>query len=447
MEKFSVCIAGGGSRYTPGIINMLVSQRDRFPLKRLVLFDCESERQAKVAAYARILFDENYPDCEVVETCDIDSAFADVDFVFLQIRAGRMAMREKDEKIAIAHGCVGQETCGPGGFAYALRSVPAVCEITRAVRRQSPDAWILNYTNPDAIVAEAMRQVFPDDDRIICICDMPIGLTEIFEYLLDPEGEEGVRLDARYFGLNHFGWFEHLYDQSGRDRLDEVREIIANMDPIQPGVLGLDEDWTFTFNFMQTQVRDLPDYIPNNYLQYYLYPKAMFAHQDPNYTRANMVMDGDERETFEMLDRVAALGHIKGTEFESEAQSIDGHGEYIVDLALALAYGTGDDFVLMTVNDGIIPNLSPDMVVEVPCRVSADGVRPYRQAPAPTFQKGLMENQHAYERLTVEACLEGSYVKALQALTLNRCVNDLPTARALLDDYMVANEGWWPELR
>ena len=157
-------------------------------------------------------------------------------------------------------------------------------------------------------------------------------------------------------------------------------------------------------------------------------------------------MDGDERETFEMLDRVAELGRIKGTEFESEAGQLDAHGEYIVNLALALAYGTGDDFVLMTVNDGIIPNLSPEMVVEVPCRVGADGVRPYRQAPTPVFQKGLMENQHAYERLTVEACLEGSYVKALQALTLNRCVNDLPTARALLDDYREANKGWWPEL-
>lgn len=135
--------------------------------------------------YGEILMREYYPELEeFIYTTDPDVAFKDVDFALMQIRAGRLPMREKDEKIPLAHGCVGQETCGAGGFAYGLRSVPAIIELVKQIRKHSPEAWILNYSNPAAIVAEATKRIFPDDYRILNICDMPIAIMDAYTKII-----------------------------------------------------------------------------------------------------------------------------------------------------------------------------------------------------------------------------------------------------------------------
>jgi alpha-galactosidase/6-phospho-beta-glucosidase family protein len=158
-------------------------------------------------------------------------------------------------------------------------------------------------------------------------------------------------------------------------------------------------------------------------------------------------MDGNERKTFEMLDEVVAAGALKGTKHEpTDADFADGHATYIIDLAYALSHNTHEIFLCMTENTGIVSNLTEGMMVEVPCMMGARGVEPLNVGEIPTFQKGLLENQFAYEKLTVDANLEGDYRKAWNALALNRCVDDTDTAKALLDDYIEANKGYWPEL-
>lgn len=446
-EKYNICIVGGGSRYTPGILRMLCNEKKRLPIGRLTLYDNEAERQEKVCKYAEILFREYYPECdEIIATTNPDVAFQNIDFAFMQIRAGRMKLRELDEKIALKHGCIGQETCGAGGFAYGMRSIPAVCDIIRDIRRHSPEAWVLNYSNPAAIVAEATKRIFPDDYRIINICDMPIGIMGLYAQAL---GKDPSELEPRYFGLNHFGWFTKVLDKkTGEDYLPKLHEIFKT--PIKPKPRGnhpMDGSWLETFSFMSTMISDYEDFLPSTYLQYYLYPKHMLSVENPEYTRANEVMDGKEKRTFEMLDAVIANGKLKGTEYAPQEGAMDGHAGYIVDLAYALSHNTQDIFLCMTENHGIISNLTEGMMVEVPCRVGVHGPEPMNVGEIPTFQKGLLENQFAYEKLTVDACLEGSYKKAWQALTLNRCVNDTQTAKAILDDYIVANKGYWPELK
>lgn len=444
-DSFKICIVGGGSRYTPGILEMLVSERGRFPISQIVLYDNEPERQFKVGEYGRILMKEYYPECEVIDTTDPKVAFDNIDFAFMQIRAGRLKMRELDEKIALKHGRIGQETCGAGGFAYGMRSIPAVCDIIKDIRKYSPEAWVLNYSNPAAIVAEATKRVFPNDYRIINICDMPVGIMGFYAKAL---GKDPNELVPKYFGLNHYGWFTGVLDKkTGEDYLPKLHQMFENPLPVKGEVHPLDASWLETFKFMSKMVRDYKGTMPNTYLQYYLYPDHMFSIENPEYTRANEVMDGNEKLTFEMLDEVIAAGKLRGTKHEPKENVTDGHATYIVDLAYAISHNTDEIFLCMTENTGIISNLSEGAMVEVPCHVGINGVQPLNIGEIPTFQKGLLENQYAYEKLTVDACLEGSYDKAWNALTLNRCVNDTDVAKAILDDYIEVNKEYWPELK
>ncbi|WP_077611046.1 6-phospho-alpha-glucosidase [Clostridium sp. Marseille-P2415] len=445
MTKYSICIIGGASRYTPDMLAMLCNQKERFPLKRIVLYDIEEERQVIVGKYAEILFREYYPELEeIVYTTDKETAFQDIDFALMQIRAGRLKMREQDEKISIRHGCLGQETCGAGGFAYGLRSIPAIIELVNDIRKYSPECWILNYSNPAAIVAEATKRVFPDDYRIINICDMPIAIMDMYAAVL---GKKRKDLDPKYFGLNHFGWFTHIYDkETGEDYLPKLKEILKTPVDVQTEPLFQEPSWKATFHFMSQMISDFDEYLPNTYLQYYLYPHKMYAKENPEYTRANEVMDGNEKETYECLKKIIALGKIRGTEYELTAD-VGCHAEYIVDLAAALANNTKEIFLIITENRGIIENVDDGMMVEVPCRVGRNGVEPLAAGPIPTFYKGMMENQHAYEKLAVDACLEGNKKKALQALVLNRTVVNADTAIALLDDLIEANKGYWNEMK
>lgn len=443
MKKYNVVIVGGGSRYTPGILRMLVSQKERFPIGRLVLYDIEKDRQEKIGQYGDILFKEYYPELdEFIYTTDKEEAYKDLDFAFVQIRAGRLKMREQDEKIALRHNCIGQETCGPGGFAYGMRSVPAMIEIIKDIRKYSKDAWILNYSNPAAIVAEATKRVFKDDNKIINICDMPVGIMASYAKIL---GLDYHDLEPRYFGLNHFGWFTNVLNkETGEDYLPKLREILKT--PHDLVEEGSDQSWKDTFTFMSKMIKDSDEYLPNTYLQYYLYPQHILKNENPEYTRANEVMDGNEKQVHEMCDKVIELGKIKGTEFEPDPNSMDGHAGYIVDLAYAISHNTGEIFLCMHENNGTIENLSSGMMLESPVRVGINGVEPLTVGPVKTFYKGLLENQYAYEKLTVDANLEGSYQKAVQALTLNRVVDDFDKAKELLDDYIKVNKDYWTEL-
>ncbi|MDU7650223.1 MAG: 6-phospho-alpha-glucosidase [Anaerococcus vaginalis] len=443
MKKYNVVIVGCGSRYTPGILRMLVSQKERFPIGRLVLYDIEKDRQEKIGQYGDILFKEYYPELdEFIYTTDKEEAYKDLDFAFVQIRAGRLKMREQDEKIALRHNCIGQETCGPGGFAYGMRSVPAMIEIIKDIRKYSKDAWILNYSNPAAIVAEATKRVFEGDEKIINICDMPVGIMASYAKIL---GLDYHDLEPRYFGLNHFGWFTNVLNkETGEDYLPKLREILKT--PQNLIEEGSDQSWKDTFTFMSKMIKDSDEYLPNTYLQYYLYPEHILKNENPEYTRANEVMDGNEKQVHEMCDKVIELGKIKGTEFEPDPNSMDGHAGYIVDLAYVISHNTGEIFLCMHENNGTIENLSSRMMLESPVRVGLNGVEPLTVGPVKTFYKGLLENQYTYEKLTVDANLEGSYQKAVQALTLNRVVDDFDKAKELLDDYIKVNKDYWPEL-
>ena len=442
MKKFSIVIAGGGSTYTPEIILMLLDNLDRLPLRSIKLYDNDEERQNHVAKACEILIKEKDPTIEYVATTDPKVAYTDVDFVLAHIRVGKLGMRSLDEKIPLKYGVVGQETCGPGGMAYRLRSIPGVLENIEYMEKYSPNAWMLNYSNPASIVAEACRR-FKPNSRVINICDMPIGMEHTIASILGFKSRKEMCI--RYYGLNHFGWWTSIKDKDGKEY---IQDLIKHQ--LKYGNCLADDDashytdssWFDTAKKVKDIIAIDPTMCPNSYFQYYLFGDDMVAHTDPNYTRADQVVDTREKRVFGECARIEKVGTAKDTTLQ-----IGIHAEFIVDLATALAFNTHERMLLIVPNNGAISNFENDAMVEIPCIVGKDGYEPLTVGEIPHFQKGLMEQQVNCEKLVVDAYEQHSYLKMLQALTLNKCVPNANVARKILDDFIEANKAYWPELK
>ena len=440
MKKFSIVVAGGGSTFTPGIVLMLLENLEKFPIRQIKFYDNDAERQEVIAKACDIIIKEKAPDINFVYTTDPETAFTDVDFVMAHIRVGKYAMREKDEKIPLKHGVLGQETCGPGGIAYGMRSIGGVIELVDFMEKYSPNAWMLNYSNPAAIVAEATRRLRPNS-KILNICDMPIGIEIRMAEMLGLKSRKDMVI--RYFGLNHFGWWTDIRDKHGKDLMPELKEKVAKIGyNVEIEGENTEASWNDTF----TKARDVfavdPTTLPNTYLKYYLFPDYVVEHSNPNHTRANEVMEGREKFVFGECRAIAEKGTAKDSKLH-----VDDHASYIVDLARAIAYDTKERMLLIVENDGALSNFDPTAMVEVPCLVGSNGPEKIVQGKIPQFQKGLMEQQVSVEKLTVEAWIEGSYQKLWQAITLSRTVRSASVAKAILDDLIEANKDFWPVLK
>lgn len=441
MREFNVCIVGGGSTFTLGFLKSFVRMKKDFPLKKLVLFDIDQERQDVVGKFGDILYREQFPELDFSYTTDSKEAYEGMDFVFMQMRAGGLPMRAQDEHIPLSMGMVGQETCGAGGMAYGLRSIVEMIKAVHEIREHAPDAWILNYSNPAAIVAEALRREFPTDQRILNICDQPENVVRSCSRLLGCSWEA---LDPVYFGLNHYGWFTHIYDKNtGEDLLPKIKELIKKQGFLPQDAEQRDPSWLDTYGMVETMMKDFPEFLPNTYDQYYLYPDYKAETLDPTFTRADEVMAGREKRVFAECEEVIAAGTL-GDKFDAIS---DAHAEMMIEVAVAIAFNKNNRHILIVENNGAIANIQDDAMVEVVCELGANGPRPMGVGNIPQFYLGLLVNQVSSEKLLVDAYYENSYQKALEAFTLNRLVNDGKKARKVLDALIEVNQGMWPELR
>lgn len=442
MKEQSIVIAGGGSTFTPGIVMMLLDNADIFPIRQLKLYDNDAERQEIIAKALEIVLREQYPEVKFSYTTDPKEAFTDVDFVMAHIRTGKYAMRELDEKIPLKYGVLGQETCGPGGIAYGMRSIGDIIELIDYMEQYSPEAWMLNYSNPAAIVAEACRKLRPEA-KVLNICDMPVGTLRRMSQIVGKTPEE---LTVRYFGLNHFGWWTSVKETAtGKEYIQDIIEYVAEhgyLTQVEVDTQHTDASWQETHRKAKDLLAVNPTVLPNTYLKYYLYPDYVVETSNPKFTRANEVMAGREKTVFSAAQKIIDAGTAKGNEFH-----IDAHASFIVDLARAIAYNTGERMLLIVENNGAIVNFTDDAMVEVPCIVGSDGAEPLCQGKIPTFEKGMMEQQVAVEKLVVEAWSEGSYQKMWQAMTLSKTVPSAKVAKEVLDDLIIANKDYWPELK
>ena len=435
-KKHIITIAGAGSARVPALVGNLIEMKERFPLTKIIFYDIDNERMGKMQAYDELVLKTYYPEVEVVFTTDMDVAYCHTDFVFCQMRVGKGKMRSYDEKMPLKYGLVGQETCGPGGFSYGMRSLGAMKEMVEKVRSYSKDTWILNYTNPAAIVALGLDRLFPDDKRILNLCDQPFSLMKSFAKIL---GIPQETLRARYFGLNHFGWFTDLFDTAGNNYFGQLRDYLKNHDFKPFNAEQRSKSWLDTYVRVNKYMQYFDEYIPTTYLQYYFFPDEIVQESNPQYTRVDEARDSREKEVFEVCGQAVGRDTMDGITMLTNGV----FGKLMVEVAESIAYDLHNEFIVLVKNNGIIPNFEKDAIVEVAGTIGKNGAEGYYFGNIDMFYKGLIENQYAYESLTVDAFIEQDYKKALEALTLNRTVIDPEKAKAILDDFQLVSKDYW----
>ena len=333
-----------------------------------------------------------------------------------------------------------------------LTVFPMIKLIDDVEKYAKKDYWILNYSNPAAIVSEACRKLRPKA-RIINICDMPIAIIDVVAAAMGIQNKKEIVYD--YFGLNHFGWFTSI-QYRGEDLMPKLRAYIKEKQILLPesylkGMGALTSSasqnrhtkgsWYYVWKGEYEIMENFPEYLPNTYLNYYLQAKEFVEHSDPNHTRANEVEETREKNLFDGIDHYLKTGEVDANTFYAGS-----HGDWIADLSAALKNDTKARFLIITENRGAIPNMPYDAMVELPAYIGKNGPEVIARDNIPLFQQGLMMQQLNSEKLLVEGCVEGSYEKVLQAFTLNKTVPSMNVAKAILDDMIEANKGYWPEL-
>jgi 6-phospho-beta-glucosidase len=414
-----IAVVGGGSTYTPELVQGFATREDRLPVDELVLHDIDAERLEVVGGLAGRMLARAGWRGRLVETDRLQEAVDGADFVVVQLRVGGQAMRLVDETLPLEFGCVGQETTGPGGFAKALRTVPVVLELAEeTVRRGAPGAWLVDFTNPVGIVTQALLD---RGHRAIGLCNSAIGFQRRFAALLDVAPD---RVELEHVGLNHLTW-ERAVRVDGIDRLPELLERHGDQ---LAGDLGL-----------PLALLRVLGAVPSTYLRYYYATGEVLDEQRRGPSRARQVAE-IERGLLELyrdpgLDTKPELLERRGGAFYSEAAAA---------LIASLHAGTGDVQVVDVRNDGAVPGLPDDAVVEVPARIDADGAHPLPLDPLAPELLGLVQQAKAYERLTVEAAATGDRTVALKALLANPLVGQYRVAAPLLDALLQASRAYLP---
>jgi len=414
-----IAVVGGGSTYTPELVEGFARRTSRLPIDELVLLDTDSERLDIVGGLAGRMLQRLDWRGRLVLTGDREAAIDGADFVLIQLRVGGQAARLVDETLPPTFGVVGQETTGAGGFAKALRTVPVVLELGEITsRRGAPGAWIVDFTNPVGIVTQALVDA---GHRAIGLCNVAINIQRtVAEHL----GVTSDRVELEHVGLNHLSW-ERAVRVDGHDRLPEL--------------IATEADWLATQMGLPVDLIRTLGSIPSYYLRYYYETARVVADQRDGHTRAQDVIDIESRlldlYRDETLTEKPELLARRGGAFYSEAAA---------QLIASLHDGAGDIQVVDTRNDGALPDLAATAVVEIPARIDRDGAHPLPLAPLGPEIRGLVQQVKAYEELAIEAAMSGDRGSALRALMANPLVGDWAIAEPLLEALLDANRAYLP---
>jgi 6-phospho-beta-glucosidase len=410
-------VVGGGSTYTPELIDGFARLRDTLPVEELVLVDPAAERLELVGGLARRIFAKQGHPGRITTTHDLDAGVDGADAVLLQLRVGGQAAREQDETWPLECGCVGQETTGAGGLAKALRTVPVVLDIAERVRRTNPDAWIIDFTNPVGIVTRALLQA---GHKAVGLCNVAIGFQRKFAGLLGVAPSD-VHLD--HVGLNHLTW-ETGARLGGPEGEDVLPKLLTEHGGTIAGDLHLPRP-----------LLDLLGVVPSYYLRYFYAHDEVVRELRTKPSRAAEVAEM-ERQLLQMygdpaLDEKPGLLAKRGGAYYSEAA---------VDLAAGLLGGGGNPYqVVNTLNRGTLPFLPDDAVIEVQAAVGPKGPTPLAVPTVDPLFAGLMAQVTAYEDLALTAALRGGRDRVFKALLAHPLIGQYEYAEGLTDRLIAHN--------
>ncbi|EFU9649582.1 6-phospho-beta-glucosidase [Listeria monocytogenes] len=432
-KGIKIATIGGGSSYTPELIEGFIKRQDELPVRELWLVDVEAGREKLeiVGNLAKRMVKKAGVNMEIHLTLDREEALKDADFVTIQLRVGLLDARVKDERIPNSYGVVGQETNGPGGMFKGLRTIPVILDICKDMERLCPDAWLINFANPAGMVTEAVLR-YSNQKKVVGLCNGPIGIERNIAETL---GVDVSEIYVEFVGLNHMVFAKTVY-HNGKD---VTKDVVFKMTEDEAGsslkninATGWDKTFLRTLNM-----------IPIDYLRYYWQTKQQLEDQARAYaehgTRAEVVKKV-EAELFELYKQEELAEKPKQLEQRGGAY----YSEAACNLINSIYNDKRDIQIVNTRNNGAILDIDPDSAVETNCVITRQGPIPLASGRLPIAINGIIQEIKTFERLTAEAAVTGDYDKALLAMTINPLTPSESVAREMLDELLEAHKEYLP---
>jgi len=427
-----IATIGGGSSYTPELIEGFIKRYKELPIREIYLVDTEQGREKLeiVGDLAKRMVEKSGLDIDIHLTFDRREAIKDADFVTTQFRVGLLDARIRDEKIPLTYNVIGQETTGPGGFAKAQRTIPVILDICKDMEELAPNAWLINFTNPSGIITEAVIKY--SKIKTIGLCNVPLGMVNGAADIL---GINADRVFIDFAGLNHLLWGTKIYV----DGVDITDKFIDELSDGKSMSMNNIPDFTWQPEFIKSLKM-----FPCPYHRYYYTADEMLEEELKSFktegTRGEVVKRV-EHELFELykdpnLDiKPPQLAERGGAHYSDAACSL-----------IDAIYNDKKEIHTVNIrNNGTILDLPEDAAIETNCVIDKNGAHPINIGHVPTRIRGLMQAVKAYEELTVEAAVTGDYNTALQALTIHPLVPSSSIAKKILDDIIRENKEYLPQ--
>lgn len=439
MEKKAVKIVtiGGGSSYTPELMEGFIKRYDELPIKEIWLVDIEEgkEKLEIVGKMAQRMWDASPYDVKVHLTLNRREALKDADFVTTQLRVGLLNARIKDERIPLSYGMAGQETNGAGGIFKAFRTIPVILDIVEDMKELCPNAWLINFTNPSGMVTEAVIR-YGHWNKVIGLCNVPVG-----SMLMEPAmiGKTTDDLIFKFAGLNHFHWHK-VYDNNGNDMTAQIIDKMYTENAGMPANI-------FKVDYIREQI-DQMNMVPCPYHQYYYKEEESLAHlleeyNDPEKGTRGQQVRKTEEELFELY-KDPNLDHKP----EQLARRGGAHYSDAACETIASIYANKNtNMVVSTLNRGAVSDLPNDCVVEVSSLIGAIGAQPLAFGSLHPAERGWLQLMKNMELCVCEAAVTGDYGVALQAFILNPLIRSGKTAQRILDELLIAHKKYLPQFK
>lgn len=435
-ESVKIVTIGGGSSYTPELVEGFINRYDTLPIKELCLVDIPEgkEKLETVGALAQRMVKKAGLPMKVTLSYDRKEALKGADFVTTQMRIGRLPARILDERIPISHGMIGQETNGAGGMFKAFRTIPVILDIVKDIQEICPDAWLINFTNPAGMVTEAIYR-YTDFKRAIGLCNVPVNMVSGFAKMLNAK-EEDVTMEIQ--GVNHFIFATDVF-VNGVSRFDELLDRYANLK---------EEDTIQMKNFVSLPYS--PSFIkglkaiPCPYHNYYFYTKEQLEEEQEQFKTGTVrgeVVSKTEDELFELYDHEELAVKPKQLEMRGGAK----YSDAACNLIQSIYNNTGDIQYVDVRNNGAIADLPMDSAVEVACRITAGGPKPVATGALKLPISGYVHMMKSFERLVCEAAVTGDRDLAVTALNINPLCPSDALANIVVDELIEAHKEYLPQ--